>query len=166
MRAIVTMLQPEFQSAHEPNIGAQNHDFTLIIGLRPNARVLMTRDMELIRRIILEIQSWKDVTPRKIKFDGVENDILMRHLEMLKQEGMIDALFHHATANAVPDLVYITDLTWSGHDFAESIKHDGVWDKIKSSFSAENMVSLPLSVIKDIGVGLLKEWAKKQVGLS
>ena len=90
---------------------------------------------------------------------------MARHLELLHQAGMIEALFHHSSSRPVPDLVHITDLTWDGHDFAASIKDENIWTKIKGSFSTDVLVSLPLSIIKDLGIGLLKEWAKKQVGL-
>jgi hypothetical protein len=43
----------------------------------------MTRDMELIRKILLEIQSRKDLEPREVKIEGYNDVILGRHIELL-----------------------------------------------------------------------------------
>jgi Hypothetical protein (DUF2513) len=163
--SIVIMSIVEDRQLSDEISSAFRSEFAAIIALKLDARALMTRDMELIRKIVLEIQSWDNISLRKIKLEGVDDDKLARHLELLDQAGMIEALFHSTAAKSVPDLVYIKDLTWAGHDFAESIKNESVWAKIKTSFSTNDLVSLPLSVIKEVGVGLLKEWAKRQVGI-
>ncbi|WP_167458643.1 hypothetical protein [Mesorhizobium kowhaii] len=52
-----------------------------------------------------------------------------------------------------------------GHDFLAALKNKGVWTQMKQSFSAAELAGLQLSVVKDLGLGLLKEWAKSKVGL-
>lgn len=61
--------------------------------------------------------------------------------------------------------VLVKDLSWSGHDFVAILSNDTVWGKIKSSFTAKDLATMPLSMIKTAGAGLLELWVKQQVGL-
>ena len=60
----------------------------------------------------------------------------------------------------------VTDMSWAGHDFLAALENKDVWSKLKQTFSAEQLASLPLDVIKGVGTGLLLHWAKGQAGLS
>jgi len=158
----VTMLDlPHQENANRVVVHA--HDFCFIVALHPNARVLMTRDMELIRKILLSIQARTDTEPRTVNIEGVDSVTLVRHVEMLLGQGLIEGRsFRTTEANRID----VTDLSWAGHDFIGVLENSGVWDKIKQSFSVAELAGMPLSVLKDVGVGLLKEWAKKKVGLT
>ncbi len=50
-------------------------------------------------------------------------------------------------------------------DFVSAIKNDGIWSKIKQTFSADQLADLPLDVIKSIGIDFLAAWAKGKMGL-
>jgi hypothetical protein len=45
------------------------------------------------------------------------------------------------------------------------IKNDNAWHKIKGSFTASELAGIPLSIIKGVGMDLVKDWAKRKVGL-
>jgi hypothetical protein len=134
------------------------------ITLAPNARVLMTRDMELIRKILLEIQSRKDLEPREVKIEGYNDVILGRHIELLFTAGIIEGLESRQISNT--SRIVVTDMSWAGHDFIGAIENKSVWNKITQSFSATEVARMPLSVLADVAIELLKGWAKKQVGLA
>lgn len=51
-------------------------------------------------------------------------------------------------------------LTSSGQEFAETLQQKDVFEKLKT------ISDQPLSVLKDVGVELLKSYAKKKFGLS
>ncbi|MDU3157735.1 MAG: hypothetical protein E7B34_19145 [Hafnia alvei] len=51
-------------------------------------------------------------------------------------------------------------LTASGQEFAETLQQKNVFEKLKG------ISDQPLSVLKDVGVELLKSYAKKKFGLS
>ncbi|MCW9805525.1 hypothetical protein MP867_10710 [Escherichia coli] len=51
-------------------------------------------------------------------------------------------------------------LTSSGQEFAETLQQKAVFEKLKT------ISDQPLSVLKDVGVELLKSYAKKKFGLS
>ena len=43
-----------------------------------------------LRRIMFEIHSRPDATPRLLKMESINEAVLTRHLEMLPSEGLID----------------------------------------------------------------------------
>jgi hypothetical protein len=136
----------------------------LIVALNPKGRALMTRDMELIRKIFAEIQSRKDVYPRTLDIPGADDDIVSRHLEMLLSAGYIEGLRSDPLGPSLP-IITVTDLSWDGHDFAAVLANDSVWVKLKKTFSASELETLPLGIIKDAGKGLLAQWVKSKLGL-
>lgn len=126
---------------------------------------MMTRDMELIRQILLQIEARKDLSLKPVEIDGADPVILGRHVEMLYQAGFIEGPKPISALSTGMPYIIVRDLSWSGHDFISALKNEGVWNKIKQSYSPEQLASFPLEVIKTIGVGLLTAWAKQQVGL-
>jgi hypothetical protein len=131
-----------------------------------SARVLMTRDMDLIRKIVLEIEARKGVEPRPLTIEGVDPIVLLRHLEMMHKAGLLEAqVFYSDSADNLPDIMDVTDLSWEGHDFAAVVKNENIWGKMKAVFPAAELAGMPLSVIKDVGIALLKDWAKTRLGI-
>ena len=125
----------------------------------------MTRDMELIRKIVLAIETRKEATLQMVEIEGVDKAILARHLEMMLHADLIEGE-ETGTYNAPYPTISVKDLSWSGHDFAAVLGNETVWGKIKQSFSERDLIRMPLDIIGKIGVGLLTEWAKTKVGLS
>jgi hypothetical protein len=127
----------------------------------------MQRDMDSIKRIVLEIDSWPDIWQRDLSLEGVDQPVLLRHLEYLLQAGFIEAQPHFSSlgANAAADRIAVTDLTWDGHEFLSVLKNDTAWNKIKGSFSATELAGIPLSIIKDLDIVLIKYWEKSRLGL-
>jgi len=139
--------------------------FQIIVALDPLGRAVVKRDMELIREILLAVQSRTDLTPKPLHLEGHDEVVVGRHIEMLSVAGLIDGPSKRPTRADSSQLVFIKDLTWEGHDFLAALENKGVWGKMKQSFSAAELAGMPFSVIKDVGLGLLKEWAKSKVGL-
>jgi hypothetical protein len=137
---------------------------SFIIALDPNGRAMMTRDMDLIRRILLEIQARKDLGPFQIKFDNVDVVALSRHLEMLVDAGLVEGIVSKSLNRGFP-VVAVTDLSWAGHEFISALENDSVWAKIKESFSPAQLAAMPLAAMQQVGVGLAVAWAKQKVGL-
>jgi hypothetical protein len=137
----------------------------IIAQLNPTGRAVMTRSMELIRKIILEIQQRKTLVPDAIEIPDVDPAIVARHVELMLHAGLIEGVVT-AAYNAPYPTIHVKDLTWAGHDFADTVGNDRVWTKMKQKFSPGELVSMPLDIIKQVGVGLLTEMAKSQAGLS
>jgi hypothetical protein len=137
----------------------------VIIELDPTGWVAMTRDMELIRKIIRTIQARKDASPQMgVEVKGYDPAIVMRHVEMLFNARFIDGA-QRGTAGGKP-LIVVRDLSWEGHDFAAAIENEGVWATIKQKLSPTELATMPLVIIKDVGVALLKTYAMRKLGLS
>lgn len=140
--------------------------FLVIIALNPNGRALMKRDMELIRKILLEIESWKDTKPKIVQIDGYEDVAIGRHVELLYEAGLIySATPLQSGSSHAPATIFVKDLSWNGHEFISVMKNQSVWGKIKQKFSAEELAGIPLSVLQNVGIALFNELAKQQVGL-
>lgn len=139
--------------------------FGIIVALDPKGRATVKRDMELVRKILLAVQAREDTRGEPVTIDGYEPHIVARHVEMLVDAGMLQG-YQPPVGRSHAGKMAITDMSWAGHDFLAAMENKGVWAKLKGSFSAAELAGMPLDVMKDVGVGLLKEWAKSRVGLS
>src|SRR5260370_39815515 len=117
-----------------------------IIALNCCGRALLTRDMELIRKIILEVQGRKDIRPTTMSIDGYDDIVVARHLELLMDAGLIEGV-KCAPMSTPHALVMVKDMTWSGHDFAPAFHNHSVFQNINQSFPPKQLTTLPLSVV-------------------
>ena len=126
----------------------------------------MTRDMDLIRKIIVNIQSRNDVSPREVTIADEEEWKVVRHLELLLQAGLIEAFVNcpGLGPSSLPKFSVI-DLTMSGHDFAATIQNESVWSELKESFSPAEFAKLSLKAVLSIGTDLGVKWARLKLGL-
>ncbi|MEQ8251564.1 MAG: DUF2513 domain-containing protein [Oceanibaculum nanhaiense] len=116
----------------------------------------MQRDMELVREILLEIHNRKGLKQKLVQLDGYEQEIIDRHVEMLFRAGLIDGVPIKTLDRPVAQ-VLVSDLSWDGHDFLAALRDKGVWAKIKSTLTAADLAMMPLQVLKDVGIALLKK---------
>lgn len=110
----------------------------------------MRRDMDLIREILLEIESKESETSWvTVSFEGYSEQEVNYHVKLLSQEGLIKAKSYMSGH-------MIQNLTWQGHDFIEDAKNETVWIKAKE-FIKEKGGSASLSVMTEV----LKSFALK-----
>lgn len=94
----------------------------------------MTRNMDLIRLIILEAAqgnlngSIDGYADEEIKYNR------MQAIEMGLLNGHVLQDFRRSTP--IPANVHVEDLTPSGHDFLDAIKSDSTWKKVKDYLRA------------------------------
>lgn len=125
----------------------------------------MQRDMDLVRKIMLEVRSRDDVEPRTVEIDGVDDITLGRHVEMLFDAGFLEGLELRTTLASSYRVISVTDLSWDGHEFIDAISKDGVWQKLKETFSPAEMGTMPLKVIKDAAIAWFTSIVKARLGL-
>jgi len=91
----------------------------------------MKRDMELIRKIMINIQDG-DLSGGVL---GYDDDTVNYHKALLEDKGLIEADVHYSSRGDkppdIPDMVMINRMTWEGHDFIDAIKNEDKWNKIK-----------------------------------
>jgi hypothetical protein len=112
----------------------------------------------------MQVQQRTDIVPKPIGIEGVDPILLGHHVEMLYRDGMLEgSLIPSGRSDSAPPFILVKDLSSAGHDLIAATANDSVWSTIKKRFSAVELAGIPFSVIKSVGVGLLKEWAKRQV---
>lgn len=92
----------------------------------------MKRDMDLVRRILFEVEKLPPLTARRIEIEGYSMNEVAYHCEMLYRYGLIKR-YHGDEIDQLDGVIdfWVEDLTWQGHDFLEKIREDTVWNKTK-----------------------------------
>ena len=92
----------------------------------------MKRDMDLVRRILFEVEKLPPLTARRIEIEGYSMNEVAYHCEMLYRYGLIKR-YHGDEIDQLDGVIdfWAEDLTWQGHDFLEKIREDTVWNKTK-----------------------------------
>lgn len=92
----------------------------------------MKRDMDLVRKILFEVEKLPPLTHSKITVDGYDMQEIAYHCEMLYRRGLIK-LYHGDEIDAFDGVIdfWVEDLTWEGHDFLEKIREDTTWNRTK-----------------------------------
>ena len=91
----------------------------------------MKRDMDIIRKIILATRNSE--TPHPLSgVEGISNDDFAQHVQLLEEADLVKAAINGGDSRpAFAAVIY--RLTWSGHDFADAIAEDSVWQKAKEN---------------------------------
>jgi hypothetical protein len=132
---------------------------TYILALNHNARATMTRDLGLIRAILSKIQQSKTAPMReRIDIPTYDDDTIDRHLELLHQEGFIEAQKSAPLSGRVAFV--IKDLTWKGHNLAGALGYEAVWAKLRDKFSQAELASMPIDVLEQTISDMTGQWAK------
>lgn len=103
----------------------------------------MKRDMDLIRKIVLEV---RNATGPVNVIEDVDTDTFAEHALLLQEAGLIEASIK--VNQHRPVAVVIWRLTWAGHDFAQSIVDDTLWRKAKENV-IKPMASWTFSILVD-----------------
>jgi hypothetical protein len=120
----------------------------------------MKRDLELIRNILLDVESCPPGQPiTGFTYDGKEQPEILEHVVLLTNAEFIEGDVRLG-ANGAPHACCIRRLTWKGHEFLDSARDDVLWRKVLSQVK-ERTVSVSLEVLQS----LLTKALKGQVGL-
>ncbi len=88
--------------------------------------------MKLIRNILLEVEKYPAGKPvTEISFAGVDDATIVKHVEMLIKAGLLDG--QTLKLAGVPAAYHIDGLTWEGHDFADAVRDQSIWQKTKDN---------------------------------
>lgn len=111
----------------------------------------MKRDMDLIRDLLLAIEaSPKPELPEPPELDGRSADVVMYHVRMLREAGLIDAL---DTSDMGGEFYQELSLNWHGHEFLDDIRDPEIWSKTKAG--ALRVGSWSLGVLAELAKGAL-----------
>lgn len=91
----------------------------------------MTRDMELIRKILFTIEEqYIDVALYNLEVEGYDMKTISYHCNLLHQAGLLKTYKDQYADNELCSFG-VGALTWEGHDYLDKIRSDTVWNKTK-----------------------------------
>lgn len=122
----------------------------------------MTRNMELIRAILLDVEKRKSaygIWEAEPFFEGKNAATVTEHLNLLINEGFLTG-----TADYIPESdfseVSNINLTWKGYEFLSLSRDDSIW-KIAKDKILKELGSIPISMLMEY----MKKLAKYKLGL-
>lgn len=86
----------------------------------------MKRDMDVIRQIVLAA---RDAEGPLDRIPGMEETVFADHVLLLDEAGLVKAAVREFDGRALAAILF--RLTWTGHEFADSINDDTLWRKAK-----------------------------------
>jgi len=122
----------------------------------------MKRDLDLIREIMLHIESGEEydgtrefyyTAPEEMGLTGCSPEQFVYHCKLLIEDGYIDG------AATVLGQVVVRGLTSDGHDFLDDIRDPGVWKSVKTRLGT--LPGVAISIVAE----LAKSEIKKHLGL-
>lgn len=133
----------------------------------PRREVIHTKlKIECVKDVLEELESFPirshsmSELKKSIEKHGTE-DVLYTIVK-LSEANYINAEYMR-TLDGRPHVANIFDLTFAGHEFLNSIRAPGVWERLKGAASEGGTACL--KAFGDIAVEMLKEGLRKQLGL-
>jgi len=117
----------------------------------------MKRDMDLVRKILLEMEKDGFESHMELEIEGYSAKEINVHLEMMNNAGLIDARDISSLGGFKFRPIKIN---WQGRDFIDAARNDNIWQKAKS-FIKKQGVGLSLDVL----IPLLKKYSLEKLGL-
>lgn len=108
----------------------------------------MKRDWDLVRDLLLAIeeQTGGEVMRQISMPDRYTSEQVVSHLRLVNEAGFINGNIKFVGDHL---LLAIHGLSWEGHDFLDSIRNDGVWEKTQEK-AASVGGSVALETLKAI----------------
>lgn len=127
----------------------------------------MKRDMDLVRALLLRIESW-DIPPGgavsnlfatdpEVQIDGYADNAVDYHLELLIDSGLVEGSCN------IERRFRIHKLTPAGHDLVESIRDPAIWSETKEGVKKAGGFTVEL--LRDLAKGLIKTQIAKHTGV-
>ncbi len=115
----------------------------------------MKRDMDLIRKLVLAIESCSDGWPKEdLKIDGYTADQIGYHAFLLVDAGLASGADVTSSGSSGPEYL-LSHLTWAGHDFADACRDETIWRKAKATVR-DKVGTVTFDVMKELLVSFLK----------
>lgn len=111
----------------------------------------MTRDMDLVRQILLTMEAAPDgYAPNPFQIEGYEDDVVGHHVYLMEQAGLITAIETTANQDPSPNAIPLS-ISWKGHEFLAATRSSSVWQKVKAEIGKQGG-SLPFTLIERLAM--------------
>jgi Hypothetical protein (DUF2513) len=128
---------------------------------------MMKRDMDLIRELLLKLESvpseMGDVfsfspEDKEVSVEGYTPAQIEYHLSLLREIGFIEC------PGSQPMLgITFSGLTWAGHDYIGAVRNPDIWRKTKQG--AEAAGGFTTDILRDLAKGFIKTQIKRHTGV-
>ncbi len=123
------------------------------------ADIEMKRDMDLIRAILLTIESNPSgFAPQHLEINGYTQEQIGYHATLLGEAGLAEIRDVTTNGSKSPE-AFITRLTWEGHEFLDSARENQRWNQAKDIINKIGGASI------QIWIAILTEIIKKSLGI-
>ncbi len=121
---------------------------------------IMKRDMDLIRKVLLETESnIHGFAPRKLmEIDGYTQEEIGYHIYLLGEADLAKVINMTFDQSDSPS-AQMLNLTWAGHEFLDSARDNTIWNQAKDKIGKIGGAAI------QVWIALLIEQGKKQLGL-
>lgn len=109
----------------------------------------MKRDLDLIRRILLDIEAHGDSSSSKrpgfgdLGDNGHDPEAIQYHVQLMHDAGLIVA------DELVPGQWWPERITWAGHEFLDLARNDALWERTKRDIESR-VGAAPFQVVHDL----------------
>lgn len=110
----------------------------------------MTRDMNLIRELLLAIERFPTGYGAELEIEGHSETEIGYHLKLLWEAKFIEGIDVTTMGDDGPR-VLPQRLTWEGHDFLDAIRDDRVWKKVGDKLGEVGGQSA-LAIVKELAL--------------
>jgi len=120
----------------------------------------MTRDMDLVRKILFELEKHKGgFAPPNLRINGYSDEQIGFHVHLMGEAGLVQVADVTPYAATSPQAL-AKCVTWEGYEFLEAARSLSIWERAKHRIAKEGL-GMSLEVLK----GLLKVLAKEALHL-
>ena len=116
----------------------------------------MKRDIELIRQIVLQIESMATgYVFEKLTVDGCSDEQIGYHSYLIADAGLAKGL-DQTGIDAKSPYWHILHLTSAGHDFADAVRNDSTWKKA-TGIVKEKAGGATVEILKEVLTRMVKD---------
>lgn len=106
----------------------------------------MMNDLNLIRQILLKIQEAGGKPLERLEVEGYDGDGVIRLVSLLEEARLVKASYKKMRDGSIK-LLGIGGLTPHGHELANGLRNDRVWDLLQQRMQRADLETLPLAVL-------------------
>lgn len=124
----------------------------------------MKRDMELVRKILLETErlSLGESGGSLLELEGYDQQTVSYHVMLLDEAGLIKGI----DSSGVSDITWFVDrLTWEGYEFLEASRNEQIWKKAITTITNKGG-GVAFEVLKQVLIAMTKEAILGSIKLS
>jgi hypothetical protein len=118
----------------------------------------VTRDLELVRRILLHLESIGDggsaSSFSSFVDEGYKLEAIHYHVRLLHDAGLIEA------DEIVPGQWWPERMTWAGHEFLDAARNEEIWRETKEGVE-KSAGSAPFHVVHELLIRGIRERLEK-----